>query len=341
MEAALALLELGPESTPADWKRAYRRLAMRWHPDRCDHPEATERFKAIAAAYDTLLAAQAEERAEGDAEPEAATPEPDTPPSPAPAPPPMPDIRLSLTLSLEEAAAGCRKTLRVTRHTSCETCDGSGESGLSRTRFCEDCHGSGRLHDRERGLVHCPACAGKGLFTERRCPACEGSGQLPSEVDLVVRIPPGLLPGDDLRLAGQGQAAQGDRPAGDAYVTILLAAHPAFERHGRDLHRVVPVSALSLLAGGEIEIPGLLGLQSHTLSPGTVAPRTLCLKGAGYPGRGGQPAGDLHVRCEPVYPASLDAASRKRLLALDAALIAQGAYPDLINEAGGAEGGAA
>ena len=338
MLEALALLGLAPESTPAEWKRAYRRLAMRWHPDRCDHPEATERFKAIAAAYDTLLAAQAGEDAAEDAEPDEATAEPDAPAPHAPASPPMPDIRLSLTLSLEEAAAGCRKTLRVTRHTTCETCDGSGESGLSRTRFCDACHGSGRLHDRERGLVHCPACAGKGLFTERQCPACEGSGQLPSEVDLVVRIPPGLLPGDDLRLAGQGQAAQGDRPAGDAYVTILLAAHPVFERHGRDVHVVVPVSALSLLAGGDIQIPGLLGMLPHSLSPGAVAPRMLCLKGAGYPGRGSQPAGDLHVRCEPVYPASLDAATRKRLLAIDAALVAQGAYLAPNSGAGSADG---
>jgi molecular chaperone DnaJ len=136
-----ATLGVSRESGPADWKRAYRRLAMRWHPDRNDDPLATERFKEINAAYDRLMAgddpdvideASREEEAHAETAPE---------PNVAKAA----DIRLNLEITLEEGASGCRKPIHYARGKPCPTCEGTGEAGMVRTRFCDACHGSGRV----------------------------------------------------------------------------------------------------------------------------------------------------------------------------------------------------
>ena len=141
------VLGVATDSGPAEWKRAYRRLAMRWHPDRNDSPEATERFKEINAAYEALLAVDPENEPKTEYS-ENETPAPDVEEAVAKAS----DIRLNLEVSLEEAAAGCHKTIHYTRGSDCPTCEGSGEHGMTKTRFCDTCHGSGRVHDAKRVL---------------------------------------------------------------------------------------------------------------------------------------------------------------------------------------------
>lgn len=316
-----SVLGLSRNAGPAEWKRAFRRLAMRWHPDRSDHPEATERFKKIRAAYDQLLADEAPAEALDEADRASAHA---APPDEAAADerlPKAPDIRLNFEIELAEAAAGCRKALRYVRGKPCPTCDGSGEAGLARTRFCGACHGSGRLHDGKRGLVPCTDCGGRGLFTERICPDCGGSGRETAEVSLEIRVPPGMLSGDELRLAGQGEPGDDGRRAGDLYLTLILRAHRLFELRGRDLHCRMPVSALGLLAGAEIELPSLAGPLRHALAPGDAAPRTVRLAGLGYPGRGKLPAGDLVIDLIPVFPTRLTPRQRKLLLQANAALL--------------------
>lgn len=321
-----AILGVSQQATLADIKRAYRRLAMRWHPDRNADPAATERFKEIRAAYDRLLAGdppettEAAEAAADDAEPEAA-------PSAAKAP----DIRLNLEISLAEAAAGCRKTVAYHRSTTCTTCAGSGEHGISRTRFCAACHGSGRIRDAQRGLVPCDACGGRGLFSERTCPDCTGSGRETSSVSLETTVPAGMLAGDELRLAGQGESGADGVLPGDLYLTIVIADHPLFQLRGRDLHFAMPVSALRLLAGGDIELPTLAGSVPHRLDGGLPEAREVRLPGQGYPGRGRTPAGDLVASLQPVFPARLDARQRKLLLQADAALMGDlaAAFPEI------------
>ncbi len=256
------VLGLAPDSEPGEWKRAYRRLAMRWHPDRNDHPEATERFKEISAAYERLIAVDAPETEENEAAPEA------SPASPENETPRAADIRLNLELGLEEAAAGCRKTVHYTRGKACRTCDGSGEAGLSRTRFCEACHGSGRIRDAARVLVPCDACGGRGFFSERICPDCTGSGRETTAHSLEINVPPGMLPGDELRLGGQGEAGDSERAAGDLYLTVVLASHPLFRLDGRDLHYRMPVDGLALIVGSEIELAVPGGRVKHRLAPG-------------------------------------------------------------------------
>jgi len=303
-------LGVSPGATPAELKRAYRRLAMRWHPDRSDHPQATERFKEISAAYEQLLAGDSPEdeattdAAESDARSAKAA-----------------DIRLNLEISLEEAAAGCRKTIHYTRGNACETCDGTGEHGMARTRFCGACHGSGRVHDAKRNLVRCEECSGRGLFTERICAACGGSGRDLADVSLDIRVPHGMLPGDELRLAGQGEPGDAELQAGDLYLTIILRSHALFQLRGRDLHFRMPVSALAMMAGGDIDLPSLAGMLSVSLKAGKAEGRQIRLAGKGYPGRGKNHAGDLHVELEPVFPQKLSARQRKLLLQANAALL--------------------
>lgn len=305
------ILGVARDSGPQEWKRAYRRLAMRWHPDRNPDPQATERFKQIGAAYERLIAVDAPEELEsdaGDAESEGT------------AAPQAADIRHNLEVEIEEAAAGCRKTIHYVRGKACPTCAGSGEAGIARTRFCDACHGSGRIRDAARVLVPCSACHGRGLFTERICPDCGGSGRETVEVSLEIAVPPGMLPGDELRLAGQGEPGDDGLLPGDLYLTIVFRAHPLFRQLGRDLHYAMPVSVLSLIAGAEIELPGLDGIVRHTLAPGRAEGRELRLSGLGYPGRGSSPAGDLVVDLLPTYPERLDGRARKLLLQADRAL---------------------
>jgi molecular chaperone DnaJ len=308
-----SVLDIAPGATPAEIKRAYRRLAMRWHPDRNSDPAATERFRRIRAAYEQLVAVDG---AEG-AKTEAAGDEAEEAEKEARAA----DIRLNLEISLEEAAAGCRKTIAYTRGKACPTCDGSGEAGMTRTRFCEACHGSGRVRDGKRGLVSCTACGGRGFFSERICPDCAGSGRETAGVSLDIRVPQGMLPGDELRLAGQGEAAHDDLAAGDLFLTVVIRSHPLFQLRGRDLHFSMPVSALALLAGGELELPRLSGMLKCSLEPGEPTVRDLRFAGNGFPGRGKHVAGDLVVQLQPVFPARLNARQRKLLLQANVALL--------------------
>lgn len=297
-------LGVAPEASPADIKRAYRRLAMAWHPDRNDDPGATERFKQIRAAYDALLV-----RAEAPVE------------APAEAAPPAPeavaraaDIRLVLEITLVEASTGCDKILHYQRGRACPTCDGSGEHGISRTRFCQACHGSGRVRDNKQGLVSCTACVGRGFFSERICPDCHGSGRETADVNLHVKVPPGMLPGDDLRLAGQGEPGDGTLQAGDLFLSIVIHPHPLFHRQGRDLYLDMPVNALALIAGSAINVPLPVGTLVLPLEPGMAEVRELRLAGKGYPGRGKAAAGDLWLTLRPVFPQHLTGKQRKLLL---------------------------
>ena len=316
-----SLLGLAPDAGPAELKRAYRRLAMRWHPDRNSDPSAPERFRQIRAAYEQLVAVDGPEGAK--------TPEDDDKPT---ASRKAADIRLNLDISLEQAALGCRRTVEVTRGKPCATCDGSGESGITRTRFCAACHGSGRVRDAKRVLVTCGECAGRGFFSERICPDCAGSGRELGRVSLKISVPAGLLPGDDLRLAGQGEPATAELAAGDLYLTILVRSHPLFQLRGRDLHFAMPVSALALIAGDEIRLPTLGKPVSLTLDPGPPDAREVRIPGKGYPGRGRHQAGDLVARLDPIFPATLTARQRKMLLKANAALMDGGAdsLPEIV-----------
>jgi molecular chaperone DnaJ len=177
------------------------------------------------------------------------------------------------------------------------------------------------VRDAGRSLVACPDCAGRGFFRERICPDCGGSGRELATVSLEISVPPGMLPGDELRLAGQGEPASDGLAAGDLFLTIVIASDPLFQLHGRDLHYAMPVSALGLLAGAELSLPSLNGPLSFKLDPGPCEARCIRVAGKGFPGRGRHPAGDLVVDLQPVFPAALSARQRKLLLQANGALM--------------------
>ncbi|CAL93883.1 DnaJ C-terminal domain-containing protein [Azoarcus olearius] len=308
-----SLLDIAPGADAAEIKRAFRRLAMRWHPDRNPAPEAHDHFNALRAAHDSLLAELAAGTAAGDDEDLADTDDE----APAPAPSRRgPDRRQTLEIRIEDACLGGEKIVVVADESVCGHCHGSGETALAHTRLCATCHGSGRLRA-ARGLVQCAVCGGRGFVSKAACAHCGGSGRERTERRLAVQLPPGLLTGDELRLAGEGEAAaDASAQPGDLRLTIALAPHPLYRAEGRDLHLRRPLSVFRLLAGGDIDIPLPGGCRTATLPPGG-ATRQLRLEGAGIPGRGGRPGGAAIIELAPLLPEAVDAATREALDAAD------------------------
>lgn len=287
------VLGLVPPASVVQVRQAFRRLAMRWHPDRNPSPEAAERFRQIRAAHDALLlegeeAGSEEEVARGPVE------------------------EGELWVSLEEAILGGRKTFTVSRERPCDECDGSGEMNLRYSRLCAPCHGSGRVRG-AGGLERCTICDGRGYRFKAACESCEGLGRLRAERGLEVVVPLLCVEGRVLRLAGQGPGPA-DGP-GDLLLVVRYEAHPLFRREGAGLHLAVPISAVAWLAGQTLEVP-VPGGQAELLIPVGGRERQFTLPGLGLPrAEGGR--GDLMVDLEPHMPLALDPAAVKLLRQLD------------------------
>lgn len=294
--AAHDVLGVAADADAASIKRAFRRLAMRWHPDRNSAPEALETFKRLRAAYVQMMGFQEEEEAD-DAPPEAEAASSSQSKARAA------DHFQDLELSIEEVFHGGEKSVWIESQASCEACDGSGVVELAHSRLCSCCHGSGRIRSGS-GLVACADCDGRGYSKRATCPECNGSGRHGARRTLSVRIPRGMLQGEELRLEGKGQVSDdaGVLP-GDLRLRVRIATHPLFVLEGRDLVITRPVNAFRLLAGGTLAIPlpggGKLQLE---LAPGTPEAREVALDGSGVPGRGKRPAGALRVKLVPQFP---------------------------------------
>lgn len=296
-------------------KGAYRRLAMRWHPDRNASAAAEAEFKRIKAAYELILDPQ--RFAQWLAEQAAA-------PSGTPAAAAGDDLTQVLTLSLEEAAHGCVKSIELVRSSRCTSCHGSGKIQHQHSVPCAQCNGCGRVRGGRRGTDLCPGCAGRGFLRETDCADCAGSGWRKKRRTLSVKVPPGILEGERLRLARQARhGPEGDgAPAGDLYLEIRLAAHPLFALQQRDLHCDVPVSVFRLLVGGSITVPTLDGNAALVVAPYPAHGLEYRLDGRGFPKKHGRGAGDLVLHLQAVYPVKLAAKERVLLERLDGHLAA-------------------
>lgn len=300
-------------------KRAFRRLAMRWHPDRNPSAAAETEFKRIKAAYDLILDPEAYAQWL-ESEAAAAGHAPDAG-SAAPAAAPAADLTQILVLTLEEAAQGCHKSVEVVRSTRCEACRGSGRIRHTHTVPCAQCKGIGRVRDTQRGSRRCDACAGQGYLRETDCADCSGSGWRKQSRTLSVKVPSGILQGERLRLAGQARHGAEDAPAaGDLYLEVRLATHPLFQLQQRDLHCKVPIGIFRLLLGGAVEVPTLGGTLSLEVLPYPAHGLDYRLPGQGFPKKHGRGAGDLVLHLEPIHPQNLGAKDRTLLERLDAAL---------------------
>lgn len=209
------------------------------------------------------------------------------------------DVRCDVTLDLEEAAAGITKTVKFTRSSRCETCDASGVKPGSSKQSCSRCGGRGQVVQ-SAGILRvqtaCPACQGAGVIITDPCSDCRGHGFVPAPVTLDVAIPAGIDDGMRVRLPGEGEPSPDGGPRGDCYCFVTVRQHALFERDGRHLILRLPISYTQAALGATIEVPTLSGPHDLTVPPGTQPGDVFRVRGEGVSDPRGGARGDLHVQ---------------------------------------------
>jgi len=227
------------------------------------------------------------------------------------------DLRYTMDLSLEEAVRGVEKKIRVPTLTSCDTCDGSGAKPGTSPKTCSTCGGAGQVR-MQQGFFSvqqtCPTCRGQGTMIEDPCNSCHGRGVKEETKTLSVKIPPGVDTGDRIRLSGEGEAGAMGGPAGDLYVQVSVREHELFHRDGRNLYCDVPISIVDAALGGELEVPTLDGRVKLKIPAETQSGKLFRLRGKGVtPVRGGT-AGDLLCRVQVETPVNLTSEQKDLLM---------------------------
>ncbi len=225
------------------------------------------------------------------------------------------DLRYNLEITLEEAARGTETKIRIPTLEECETCKGTGAKPGTQPTTCPTCQGHGQVR-MQQGFFSiqqtCPRCHGSGKVIAEPCSACHGQGRVKKHKTLSVKIPAGVDDGDRIRLAGEGEAGVNGGPPGDLYVQIHLKAHALFKRDGDDLHCEMPVSFATAALGGEVEIPTLDGHARLKVAPETQSGQVLRLKGKGIKGVRSSAPGDLY--CHVVVETPVKLSSRQKEL---------------------------
>ena len=327
------------DADEGDIKKAYRRLAMKFHPDRNPGDQAAEdKFKEASEAYEILSDSEkrraydqfghagVEGQAQGfsgggfsgifedvfgdifgsarggrGGEQRGS------------------DLQYTLELSLEEAVRGVSKKVRIPTLVACGKCDGSGAAKGSDTNACVQCGGLGQITQKQGFFTlqqTCPRCRGVGKVITDPCTSCRGQGLQEETKTLSVKVPAGVDAGDRIRLTGQGEAGAMGGPAGDLYVQIAVRAHPIFEREGVNLFCEVPISFVTAALGGDIEVPTLDGRIMLKIPKETQSGRRFRLRGKGVnvnEVRRGISAGDLYIRVIVETPVGLSEQQRELL----------------------------
>jgi len=238
------------------------------------------------------------------------------------------DLRYNMELSLEQAAKGFTTDIRVPSWEICETCHGNGAKPGTQPKVCGTCSGSGAVRVTQ-GFFSiqqtCPTCHGSGKVVPDPCLTCHGEGRLKKNRVLEVGIPAGIDEGQRIRLSGKGEPGMNGGPPGDLYVEIRIKPHTMFQRDGDDLHCEVPVSVVTAALGGEIEIATLSEKVSITVPEGTQSGRTFRLRGKGIRGVRSTVPGDLYCHVSVETPVRLTERQKKLLRELDASLKEGGA----------------
>jgi len=240
------------------------------------------------------------------------------------------DLQYNLRISLDEAARGIERSIRVPRLEQCETCAGSGSKPGTTPEPCGTCGGNGQVMFR-RGFLSvaqtCPTCSGAGRVNRDPCEPCSGRGQVEREATLKVDIPAGVDTGMRLRLTGEGEGGTQGGPAGDLFVVINVTPHDIFERDGDDLHMELPISVYQAMLGTEIEVTTIRsGAASIEVPSGAQPGDVLRIQGAGMPTLNGRREGDLHAHLRVVIPSKLN--TEQRQLVEEVARIGGGVEPE-------------
>lgn len=340
------VLGVAKTASEAELKSAYRKLALKHHPDRNPGDKAAEdAFKEAAEAYGVL--ADAEKRAAYDRFGHAgvrggAQGGPGFDPSVFTefgdlgdilgsmfgfgdmfgggrrrgGPQRGADLRYDLEISFEEAATGAETAIQIPRQESCETCAGSGAAPGTTAVTCQQCRGQGQVRFQQGFFTvarTCPACRGVGKTIQKPCGSCQGAGRITKERKITVKIPAGIATGQQLRLQNEGEAGSAGGPAGHLYVVVHVQEHEFFRRDGVNLFCEIPVNFTTLALGGEILVPTLDGQETVKVPEGTQTGTTLRVKGKGMPEIGSKTRGDLFATVQVQTPKKLNKEQRHLL----------------------------
>ncbi len=233
------------------------------------------------------------------------------------------DLRYNLDLTLEEAVRGTTVKIRVPTLSTCETCGGSGAKPGTSPTTCPTCHGHGQVR-MQQGFFSlqqtCPRCHGTGTVVSDPCTTCHGHGRVEEHKTLSVKVPAGVDSGDRIRLAGEGEAGENGGPPGDLYVHINVRPHPIFTREDNDLYCEVPISFITASLGGELEVPTLEGRVKLKVPAETQSGKLFRLRGKGVKSVRGATVGDLLCRVIVETPVNLTARQKELLMEFDKTL---------------------
>jgi molecular chaperone DnaJ len=333
------VLGVARDASEEDLKRAYRKLAMQYHPDRNQGDKSAEaKFKELNEAYDVLK--DAEKRAAYDRFGHAAFEQAGAGAEGFAGGNPFggtgfedifdqmfgglrgqrgrgapvgrgSDLRTGVEVTLEEAFAGAKKTIRVSTSVICEACKGSGAEGQAAqaAATCGSCNGSGKVRAQQGFFLierTCPTCGGSGRIIKNPCKVCAGQGRVQRERTLAVTIPAGVEDGTRIRLTGEGEAGIRGAPAGDLYVDIGVRAHPLFQRDGANIFVRVPLRMTQAALGGAVEVPTVDGGRAKvTIPAGTQAGDRFRLRGKGFSVLRSAARGDMFVDVAVETPQNL------------------------------------
>ena len=347
------VLEVTRTATDPEIKSSYRRLALKFHPDRNQGDKtAEEKFKEAAEAYAIL--SDSDKRARYDRfghagvgggaqgfDPSQFTGFEDIfgglgdifgfggggrrsgPQRGA-------DLRYDLEIKFEQAAKGTETNVQIPRHETCDSCKGNGAAPGTTPTACPQCRGSGQLRYQQGFFTvarTCSQCRGAGKVIAKPCPHCKGAGTIERQRKLTVKIPAGIATGQRLRLTGEGEAGTLGGPAGDLYVVIYVREHEFFQRDGNNLHCTVPLAFTTLALGSEITVPGINGEETVKVPESTQTGTTFRLRGKGMPDVSGRGRGDLLVTVQAITPKKLNKEQKKLLEQLAATLPEQKVKP--------------